>query len=117
MSKAFSALFTLYQVRHQILDSSAQKDRAALSQSKGLQNRRLPSNVAGKVPDDYSERRRANTHSGGSMNKAISRPPVQVTHTQEERDMVDGEPEMSEEERKQKVKGHTEMFGGFFPMP
>lgn len=78
-------------VRQQLLDTSAQKDRAALSQSKGLQNRRLPKSIAGKVPEDYSERRRANTYSGK----------VQRSVKQPMEDSVDG-PEMSEEERKQK---------------
>ena len=40
------------QVRYQMLDSTPQKDRAALSQSKGLKDRRLPSHVASLVGDD-----------------------------------------------------------------
>jgi len=93
-------MFIFYQVRGQILDTTPQKDRAALSQSKGLQNRRLPSNVAGKVTDDYSERRRCNTHTGG-LTRSTKKPAAAMDN-----DSVDGgfpEITMSEEERKQKV--------------
>lgn len=82
------------------MDSTAQKDRAALSQSKGLQNRRLPSSIAGKVPEDYSERRRSNTYAGKVGRTA--------RQTMEESDSVDGvtpEITISEEERKQRVSG------------
>lgn len=90
-------------MRHQqILDSSAQKDRAALSQSKGLQNRRLPSNVAGKVPDDYTERRRLNTYAG-NVKKTVNRP----LKAMEDHDGVS--PEISDDERKQRVNMHIHM--------
>ena len=78
-------------MRQQILDTTPQKDRAALSQSKGLQNRRLPSNVAGKVPEDYSERRRANTYSEN------------IKRTAKQPAMEDTDSPISEEERKQRV--------------
>ena len=47
-----SVLVLSPQVRYQMLDSTPQKDRAALSQSKGLKDRRLPSHVASLVGDD-----------------------------------------------------------------
>lgn len=40
------------QVRYQLLDNTPQKDKAALSQSKGLKDRRLPSHVASLVGDE-----------------------------------------------------------------
>ena len=42
----------ILQVRYQLLDNTPQKDRAALSQSKGLKERRLPSHVATIVGDE-----------------------------------------------------------------
>ena len=88
------------QVRHQdILDSSAQKDRAALSQSKGLQNRRLPKSVANKVPEDYDKIRRSNTYSSSTKRA------VKPDKAMENSDSVDGiSEEISEEERKQRVR-------------
>ncbi len=72
------------------------KDRAALSQSKGLQNRRLPSSIANKVPQDYhKDRLRANTVTGGSMKRSASHQPISS------RDEMDGG--MTDEERKQRV--------------
>lgn len=90
-------------MRHQILDSTAQKDRAALSQSKGLQNRRLPANLVNKVPEDYSKRRRANSFTGGAK-KAVRSPAKQPAKAMEDTESVDGiEITISEEERRQKV--------------
>ena len=91
-------------MRHQeILDTQAQKDRAALSQSKGLQNRRLPSNLASKVPEDYSERRRANTYAGNL--KRPGKRPSPSPLAMDGHDSIDGpvSPELSEDERKQRV--------------
>lgn len=98
------------QVRHQILDSTAQKDKAALSQSKGLQNRRLPKNLVNKVPEDYVEqRRRSNTYAAGA--KRVGRSPVkQPLKAMEEVESVDGgEVTISEEERRQRV---SQLVGG-----
>ena len=85
------------------MDSTAQKDRAALSQSKGLQNRRLPANLVNKVPEDYSERRRCNTYSGAAK-KAVGSPAKQPAKGMEDSESVDGgESIISEEERRQRV--------------
>ena len=46
------------QKRYHILDSAAQRQKAHLSHGKGLQNRRLPSQFAGKVGDDYQDQRK-----------------------------------------------------------
>ena len=46
------------QKRYHILDSAAQRQKAHLSHGKGLQNRRLPSQFAGKVSDDYHDKRK-----------------------------------------------------------
>lgn len=46
------------QKRYHILDSAAQRQKAHLSHGKGLQNRRLPSQFASKVGDDYHDTRK-----------------------------------------------------------
>ena len=86
------------QIRQQMLDNTPRKDRAALSQSKGLQNRRLPGQFASKVPEDYASRRRALTYSVGD----VSRNPRLLVQGFEETDSV-REEEMTEEEKKKKV--------------
>ena len=96
------------QVRQQqLLDTTAQKHKASLSQSKGLQSRRLPSNVAEKVPDDYSARRRAQTYSSTSTTTGGLRPTgrfaASLSPSREETDSG-GEPVMTDEERKKKVR-------------
>ena len=90
------------QVRQQqLLDTTAQKHKAYLSQGKGLQSRRLPSNLADKVPEDYSARRRAQTYasptpSSGPLRAVHPGSPAIVEET-------DSGSAMTEEERKQKV--------------
>ena len=81
-----------------MLDNTPQKERAALSQSKGLQNRRLPAHLVSKVPEDYASRRRALTYSVGD----VSRNPRLLTKGFEETDSVKEEA-MTEEEKKKKV--------------
>ena len=101
-------------MRHQILDSTPQKDRAALSQSKGLQNRRLPKNLVNKVPEDYSEqRRRANTFAVGGARRAASHSPVrQPEKIMEDTESVDGGEIISEEERRQRVRRNSGQLVG-----
>ncbi len=83
---------TPLQVREQeILENQALKDRAALSQSKGLQTRRLPKNYVSKVPVDYADRRRAQSYT--ALSTALSSEGTDGGST----------PEISEEERKQRV--------------
>ncbi len=85
------------QAREQeILENQAQKDRAALSQSKGLQSRRLPKSYISKVPSDYAERRRAQSYS--ALSKVN-----QVEETDGNTRRI-STPEMSEEDRKQRVR-------------
>ena len=78
-----------------MLDNQPQKDRAALSQSKGLQNRRLPKTFASKVPDDYQSRRRALTYTTGDQ-KVAGRQSFEETDSWRDE-------EMTEEERQRKV--------------
>ena len=54
----FHGLSLLSQKRYHILDSAAQRQKAHLSHGKGLQQRRLPSQFAGKVGDDYHDIRK-----------------------------------------------------------
>ena len=57
-SPSFLSSFFL-QKRYQMLDNSAQRQKAALGHGKGLVDRRLPSQYAGKVSEDYHSRRKA----------------------------------------------------------
>jgi len=82
-----------------MLDNTPQKDRAALSQSKGLQNRRLPGHLVSKVPDDYALQRRALTYSIGE----VSTNPRMLAQGFDDTDSLRGDEEMTEEERKKKV--------------
>ena len=99
---------TRVQVRQQeLLDTTAQKHKAYLSQGKGLQSRRLPSNLAEKVPEDYSARRRAQTYASSDL-KRSGRSAPSLSPTREETDSGgDSMSAMTDEERKQKVM--TEM--------
>ena len=90
------------------------KDKAALSMSKGLQTRRLPSHIAEVVPKDYAEqRRRHNTYSqsGSTASPRRMRAAVSTPTVKEEE-----EEEPSEEEKQKKVRTvHTpehEITGG-----
>ena len=97
-----------------MLDNTPQKERAALSQSKGLKDRRLPANFASKVPEDYQERRRANTYNFGSQKSsergagALDRSLVEETDS----GILGGEEAMTEEERRKKVGGGRGQSGG-----
>ena len=92
------------QVRQQeLLDTTAQKHKAYLSQGKGLQSRRLPSNLAEKVPEDYSARRRAQTYASSDLKRSTRSIPS-LSPTREETDSGDSMSAMTDEERKQKVK-------------
>ena len=92
------------QVRQQeLLDTTAQKHKAYLSQGKGLQSRRLPSNLAEKVPEDYSARRRAQTYASSDLKRSARSVPS-LSPTREETDSGDSMSAMTDEERKQKVK-------------
>ncbi len=92
------------QVRQQqILDNTAQKHKAYLSQGKGLQSRRLPSNLAEKVPEDYSARRRAQTYGASELRRSARSVPS-LSPTREETDSGDSMSAMTDEERKKKVK-------------
>ena len=86
-----------------MLDTTAQKHKAYLSQGKGLQSRRLPSNLVEKVPEDYSVRRRAQTYgaTATSDHKGLPRLVHSLSPSVEETDS--SEAAMTEEERKQKV--------------
>ena len=77
------------------MDNSALLNRASLSQSRGLQNRRLPSNVAGKVPADYASRRRTRMYTGMSSGDELDDDgnTDEVSH------------ELTAEERRQMVSG------------
>ena len=108
-----STLYHFYhtQVRQQqLLDTTAQKHKAYLSQGKGLQSRRLPSNLAEKVPEDYSVRRRAQTYSTNTTElRRSGRSVPSLSPTREETDSGDSMSAMTDEERKQKVKKYTYM--------
>ena len=54
-----SHVFSPQQKRYQILDTTAQRQKAYLGYGKGLQSRRLPSHLASKVGDDYYEKRKS----------------------------------------------------------
>ncbi len=88
-----------------MLDNTPQKDRAALSQSKGLQNRRLPKDLAAKLPDDYQARRRAQTYT--PVKRSSSEASRGTRRSIEEPDFGARlrDSEMTEEERKRKVRG------------
>ena len=83
-----------------MLDNTPQKDRAALSQSKGLKDRRLPANLATKVPDDYQARRRSKSYSTGDLKRKekLARP-----YDATDSGLKEESEEMSAEERKKKV--------------
>lgn len=104
-TNVYNKCMLFVQTRHQILDNSALLDRAALSQSKGLQNRRLPSTVASKVPEDYSSRRRAQTYVAPSS--SMKRSATQPLSGSGSRNDVDGggntAPELTEDEKRQRV--------------
>ena len=86
-------------MRQQLLDVTAQKDKAALSMSKGLQNRRLPSHFVTKIPDDYTEvRRRRFTNDDGIAGHPTKSP--KYSHDDTNYSMT---PELTEAERQEKV--------------
>ncbi len=90
-----------------MLDNTPQKDRAALSQSKGLQSRRLPRELATKIPDDYQARRRAQTYSSSvQISRSVSDAVRGTRRSIEEPDFGTSlREDMTEEERKRKVRG------------
>ena len=78
-----------------MLDSSAQRQKAALGHAKGLQERRLPSQYADKVSDDYRVRRR-------SYNPLLS---TSTTASNKSKSVGDlGKVSLTEEEKEQQVK-------------
>ena len=86
-------------MRQQLLDVTAQKDKAALSMSKGLQNRRLPSHLVPRIPDDYSEsRRRRFTNDEG-----ISAHPAKTPKYSHDDTNYTVAPELTEAEKHEKV--------------
>ncbi|CAI8029596.1 hypothetical protein GBAR_LOCUS16800 [Geodia barretti] len=80
-------------VRYQLLDNTPQKDRAALSQSKGLKDRRLPSHVATLVGDERPPQRQ--------LPRDIARPKHQPKVV-EEPDAGD-QHQLTDEEKRQKL--------------
>ena len=98
-----SALYHSQVREQQLLDTTAQKHKAFLSQGKGLQTRRLPSNLVEKVPEDYSARRRAQTY-GATQTAGLTRSARSVPSLSPSVEETDSsEPVMTDEERKQKV--------------
>jgi hypothetical protein len=83
----------ILQVRYQLLDNTPQKDRAALSQSKGLKDRRLPSHVATLVGDERPPQRQ--------LPRDIARPKHQPKVV-EEPDAGD-QHQLTDEEKRQKL--------------
>ena len=82
-----------------MLDVTAQKDKAALSMSKGLQNRRLPSHLATRIPDDYSVARRRRF----TNDDTLAGQPTKLPKYSHDDTNYGVAPELTEAERQEKV--------------